>query len=409
MHILIKKTDVNPSSDLIISGSKSESNRCLILKSIFNNLTIKNLSDSDDTLIMKNALSSKNSLIDIHNTGTAMRFLTAYFATKVGKKTIITGTSRMKERPINVLVNAINELGGKITYIEKDGFPPLHIEGQEIVKNEVFLKANVSSQYISALLMIAPSLKNGMIINLEGSITSLSYIKMTLAFLNQVGIRTNFKSNKIKVFPYQGHNSKTLIVESDWSSASYFYSIVSLSPVGTKINISSYNKNSLQGDSILKDIYNELGVKSEFNNSVLTLKKENNKLPETLNLDLSNSPDIAQTIVVSCLGLKINCALFGLNTLKIKETDRLFALKNEIKKLGTNIKITEDSLELKSPKTIKKNIKINTYGDHRMAMSFAPLGLKTDICISDANVVSKSYPNFWDDLKKIGLNLTIQK
>jgi len=248
-----------------------------------------------------------------------------------------------------------------------------------------------------------------MIINLEGSITSLSYIKMTLAFLNQVGIRTNFKSNKIKVFPYQGHNSKTLIVESDWSSASYFYSIVSLSPLGTKINISSYNKNSLQGDAILKDIYNELGVKSEFNNSVLTLKKVSNKLPEALNLDLSNSPDIAQTIVVSCLGLKINCALFGLNTLKIKETDRLIALKNEIKKLGTNIKITEDSLELKLPKTIKQNIKIHTYGDHRMAMSFAPLGLKTDICIRDANVVSKSYPNFWDDLKKIGLNLTIQK
>ena len=358
---------------------------------------------------MKTALSSNNSLIDIHNAGTAMRFLTAYFATIVGKKIIITGSLRMKERPISVLVNAINQLGGKITYIEKDGFPPLYIEGQEIVKNEVFLKATISSQYISALLMIAPSLKNGLTINLEGVITSLSYIKMTLALLSEVGIKTSFKSNKIKVFPYEVNNSKTLIVESDWSSASYFYSIVSLSPIGTKINISSYNKNSLQGDAILKDIYNELGVKSEFNNSVLTLKKVSNNLPETLKLDLSNSPDIAQTIVVSCLGLKINCVLCGLNTLKIKETDRLIALKNEIKKLGTNIKITDDSLELKLPKTIKQNIKINTYGDHRMAMSFAPLGLKTDICISDANVVSKSYPNFWDDLEKLGLNLTIQK
>ena len=409
MHIILKKTDINPSSDLIISGSKSESNRCLLLKSIFHNLTIKNLSNSDDTHIMKTALSSNNSLIDIHNTGTAMRFLTAYFATKFGKKTIITGSLRMKERPISVLVNAINQLGGKITYIEKDGFPPLYIEGQEIVKNEVFLKATISSQYISALLMIAPSLKNGLTINLEGVITSLSYIKMTLALLNKVGIRTSFKSNKIKVFPYEVNNSKTLIVESDWSSASYFYSIVSLSPIGTKINISSYNKNSLQGDAILKDIYNELGVKSEFNNSVLTLKKVSNNLPETLKLDLSNSPDIAQTIVVSCLGLKINCVLCGLNTLKIKETDRLIALKNEIKKLGTNIKISDDSLELKLPKTIKQNIKIRTYGDHRMAMSFAPLALKTNICISDANVVSKSYPNFWDDLEKIGLNLTIQK
>ena len=409
MHILLKKADINPSSDLIISGSKSESNRCLLLKAIFHNLTIKNLSNSDDTHIMNTALSSNNSLIDVHNAGTVMRFLTAYFATKVGKKTIITGSLRMKERPISVLVNAINQLGGKITYIEKDGFPPLYIEGQEIVKNEVFIKATISSQYISALLMIAPSLKNGLTINLEGVITSLSYIKMTLALLNEVGIKTSFKSNKIKVFPYEINNSKTLIVESDWSSASYFYSIVSLSPIGTKINISSYNKNSLQGDAILKDIYNELGVKSEFNNSVLTLKKVSNNLPETLKLDLSNSPDIAQTIVVSCLGLKINCALYGLNTLKIKETDRLIALKNEIKKLGTNIKISDDSLELKLPKKIKQNIKIRTYGDHRMAMSFAPLVLKTDICISDANVVSKSYPNFWNDLKKIGLNLTIQK
>ena len=409
MHILLKKADINPSSDLIISGSKSESNRCLLLKAIFHNLTIKNLSNSDDTHIMNTALSSNNSLIDVHNAGTVMRFLTAYFATKVGKKTIITGSLRMKERPISVLVNAINQLGGKITYIEKDGFPPLYIEGQEIVKSEVFLKATISSQYISALLMIAPSLKNGLTINLEGVITSLSYIKMTLALLNEVGIKTSFKSNKIKVFPYEINNSKTLIVESDWSSASYFYSIVSLSPIGTKINISSYNKNSLQGDAILKDIYNELGVKSEFNNSVLTLKKVSNNLPETLKLDLSNSPDIAQTIVVSCLGLKINCVLYGLNTLKIKETDRLIALKNEIKKLGTNIKISDDSLELKLPKKIKQNIKIRTYGDHRMAMSFAPLVLKTDICISDANVVSKSYPNFWNDLKKIGLNLTIQK
>jgi len=409
VHILLKKADINPSSDLIISGSKSESNRCLLLKAIFHNLTIKNLSNSDDTHIMNTALSSNNSLIDVHNAGTVMRFLTAYFATKVGKKTIITGSLRMKERPISVLVNAINQLGGKITYIEKDGFPPLYIEGQEIVKSEVFLKATISSQYISALLMIAPSLKNGLTINLEGVITSLSYIKMTLALLNEVGIKTSFKSNKIKVFPYEINNSKTLIVESDWSSASYFYSIVSLSPIGTKINISSYNKNSLQGDAILKDIYNELGVKSEFNNSVLTLKKVSNNLPETLKLDLSNSPDIAQTIVVSCLGLKINCALYGLNTLKIKETDRLIALKNEIKKLGTNIKISDDSLELKLPKKIKQNIKIRTYGDHRMAMSFAPLVLKTDICISDANVVSKSYPNFWNDLKKIGLNLTIQK
>jgi 3-phosphoshikimate 1-carboxyvinyltransferase len=211
------------------------------------------------------------------------------------------------------------------------------------------------------------------------------------------------------VFPYGGHNSKTLIVESDWSSASYFYSIVSLSNVGTKINISSYKENSLQGDAILSEIYNKLGVSSKFNNSVLTIEKVSDDLTKNLDLDLSNSPDIAQTLAVSCLGLQINCNLTGLHTLKIKETDRLLALKNEIIKLGTNIEISNNSLEINSPKPLLKNVEIKTYNDHRMAMSFAPLMLRTDIYINDANVVSKSYPNFWNDLEKLGLNLTVQK
>ena len=200
-----------------------------------------------------------------------------------------------------------------------------------------------------------------------------------------------------------------MIVESDWSSASYFYSIVSLSSVGTKINISSYKENSLQGDAILSEIYNKLGVSSKFNNSVLTIEKVSDDLPKSLDLDLSNTPDIAQTIAISCLGLKINCNLTGLHTLKIKETDRLLALKNEIKKLGTNIEISNNSLEINSPKPLLKNVEIKTYNDHRMAMSFAPLMLRTDIYINDANVVSKSYPNFWNDLEKLGLNLAVQK
>ena len=409
MQIFLKKSNINTNSYLIITGSKSESNRCLLLKALFDDLTIENLSNSDDTELMKNALSSDHSLIDIHHAGTAMRFLTAYFAIQNGRKIILTGSSRMKERPIRILVDALRNLGAKIEYSENEGFPPLKIQGQDFFKSEVFLKANVSSQYISALLLIAPSLKNGLNLHLDGKITSIPYIKMTLALLNEVGIRTSFESNKIKVFPYEGHNSKTLIVESDWSSASYFYSIVSLSSVGTKINISSYKENSLQGDAILSEIYNNLGVSSKFNNSVLTIEKISDDLPKSLDLDLSNTPDIAQTLAVSCLGLQINCNLTGLHTLKIKETDRLLALKNEIKKLGTNIEISNNSLGINSPKPLLKNVEIKTYNDHRMAMSFAPLMLRTDICINDANVVSKSYPNFWNDLEKLGLSLTVQK
>ena len=409
MQVFLKKSNINTDSYLIITGSKSESNRCLLLKALFNDITIENLSNSDDTELMKNALSSDHSLIDIHHAGTAMRFLTAYFATQNGRKIILTGSSRMKERPIRILVDALRDLGAKIEYSENEGFPPLKIQGQEFLKSEVFLKANVSSQYISALLLIAPSLKNGLNLHLDGKITSIPYIEMTLALLREVGIKTSFESNKIKVFPYERHNSKTLIVESDWSSASYFYSIVSLSSVGTKINISSYKENSLQGDAILSEIYNNLGVSSKFNNSVLTIEKVSDDLPKSLELDLSNTPDIAQTIAISCLGLKINCNLTGLHTLKIKETDRLLALKNEIKKLGTNIEISNNSLEINSPKPLLKNVEIKTYNDHRMAMSFAPLMLRTDIYINDANVVSKSYPNFWNDLEKLGLNLAVQK
>ena len=409
MQIFLKKSNINTDSSLIITGSKSESNRCLLLKALFNDITIENLSNSDDTELMKNALSSNHSLIDIHHAGTAMRFLTAYFATQNGRKIILTGSSRMKERPIRILVDALRNLGAKIEYSKNEGFPPLKIQGKEFLKSEVFLKANVSSQYISALLLIAPALKNGLNLHLDGKITSIPYIEMTLALLNEVGIKTIFESNKIMVFPNEGHNSKTLIVESDWSSASYFYSIVSLSSVGAKINISSYKENSLQGDAILSEIYNNLGVSSKFNNSVLTIEKVSDDLPKSLDLDLSNTPDIAQTIAVSCLGLQINCNLTGLHTLKIKETDRLLALKNEIKKLGTNIEISNNSLEINSPKPLLKNVEIKTYNDHRMAMSFAPLMLRTDIYINDANVVSKSYPNFWNDLEKLGLNLAVQK
>jgi 3-phosphoshikimate 1-carboxyvinyltransferase len=269
------------------------------------------------------------------------------------------------------------------------------------------LPASVSSQYISALLLIASKLENGIELRLEGQITSVPYIKMTLALLNEIGVETSFIGNIIIVKPNTQHLiPKTLTVESDWSSASYFYSIVALAKEGTTITLSSYKENSLQGDSALAEIYSKLGVETKFKENRIILVKQNKLKLETLNLELNNCPDIAQTIVVTCLGLGIGCHLTGLHTLKIKETDRLEALKVELTKLGTTISVTNESLTLKPSSQINSNVIIGTYNDHRMAMAFAPLALKVPIIIENAEVVSKSFPDFWNDLKSIGFQIS---
>jgi len=405
VQIQLKKSKINSFSELKITGSKSESNRVLLLQALFEGLEIKNVSNSDDSQLMQKALKSNSSVVDIHHAGTAMRFLTAYYATRLGKTTTLTGSSRMQERPIKILVDALNTLGASISYTKNDGYPPLLIEGKTLTKSNVQMKANVSSQYISALLLIAPTLENGLTLHLEGEITSTPYIKMTLSLLNDLGVQTSFEINTITVFPFRQLTSKTFVVESDWSSASYFYSIVALSPVGTQIAISEYKSTSLQGDAILQKIYKDLGVESTFNGTTLILKRIETSFPNCLSIDLSNAPDIAQTIAITCLGLKIDCDLTGLHTLKIKETDRLVALQNEIQKLGTTITITNKSLQLKSPLNLNSDVVISTYNDHRMAMAFAPLALKTPLFIDDAEVVSKSYPDFWNDLKAIGFTI----
>ena len=400
--MLLKKSKIKAFSRLQITGSKSESNRALLLQALYNCLTIQNLSNSDDSKLMINALSSKATNIDIHHAGTAMRFLTAYYAVNMGKTTILTGSERMQQRPIKILVDALNSLGADIGYIKNEGYPPLLIKGRQLSKKIVYLKSDISSQYISALLLIAPSLKNGLELHLEGKITSLPYIKMTLALLDEMGVETKFEGNVIEVLPLSNQVSKIFTVESDWSSASYYYSILALSPVGTQIDLSDYKSKSLQGDAVLCNIYKKLGVDSSFSGTILSLKKVQRPLPACLALDLSDTPDIAQTIVVSCLGLEIDCDLTGLNTLKIKETDRLVALKNEIKKLGSELKITGNSLHLNNVASLNCDVHIATYNDHRMAMAFAPLALRASLYIENAEVVSKSYPNFWEDLKSLG-------
>ena len=400
-------------TNLQISGSKSETNRLLVLQALYPNLVLENTSSSDDSEVMLNALqnfqlpTSNFQLVDVHHAGTAMRFLTAYFAIQEGQEVIVTGSPRMKERPITILVDALNQLGAEITYEEKEGFPPLRIRGNKIVKNRVALPANVSSQYISALLLIAPKLENGLELVLEGEITSLPYIKMTLDLLNQIGVKTLFENNTIKVTHHPLPNTQQLItVESDWSSASYWYSIVALSEIGFQVTLSNFKKNSLQGDSALVEIYKNFGVQTVFNDKEISLCKVETLIPETLNLNLNNCPDLAQTIAVTCFGLGISCQLAGLHTLKIKETDRLEALQTELTKLGADIQVTSEALRLQPAASIKSNIVISTYQDHRMAMAFAPLVLKTTLIIEEAEVVSKSYPTFWNDLKKVGFEIT---
>ena len=401
-------------SQLNLTGSKSETNRLLLLQALYPNLRLENTSNSDDSEVMTKALKNSqftihnSQLIDIHHAGTAMRFLTAYFAIQENREAVLTGSSRMKERPIKILVDALRQLGAEINYEENEGFPPIRIKGKKITQNKVSLSANVSSQYISALLLIAPKLENGLVLTLEGEITSVPYIKMTLSLLNEIGVETSFVGNKISVKPQFVIRNSKFVIESDWSSASYFYSIIALSEIGTEIKLSSYKENSLQGDSVLAEIYKEFGVETKFNdNKSISISKVNNLKLETLNLELNNAPDIAQTIAVTCFGLGIGCHLTGLHTLKIKETDRLQALKNELEKLGAKVSINDDSLMLSSPLEgcPKGGVAIKTYQDHRMAMAFAPLALKVPIVIEAAEVVSKSYPAFWNDLKFIGFQI----
>ncbi len=439
MDLRLQQASINKQlSTISITGSKSETNRLLLLQALYPNLTLENTSNSDDSEVMMEALNLKPTThnlrpINIHHAGTAMRFLTAYFAIQEGSEVELTGSSRMKERPIKILVDALKQLGAEIIYTENEGFPPIKIIGKKLTQNKVSIAANVSSQYISALLLIAPKLENGLELTLEGAITSIPYIQMTLALLNEIGVTTSFENNTIKVSHLESIPPSGLrgLIESDWSSASYYYSIVALSEIGTQITLSSYKQNSLQGDAALAEIYKDFGVETTFNsNNSITISKTINFNPETLNLQLNNSPDIAQTIAVTCFGLGIGCHLTGLHTLKIKETDRLEALKTELTKLGASISVTNDSLTIKSyaihspplegcPKggvvfpskedflaTFSSIPTIATYQDHRMAMAFAPLALKTSLVIEDAEVVSKSYPTFWEDLKSIGFQIS---
>ena len=403
---LISKKERSLKGEIKISGSKSESNRLLILRAYSSFFKIINLSDSDDTKTMLSALKSEDENIDISHAGTAMRFLTSYYSSIINSSKILTGSARMKQRPISILVDALNKLGADIEYIENEGYPPIKLRGKLITNNTVSLPANVSSQYISSLMMLGISLKDGLKINLSTKMISLPYIKMTKILIERLGGKVVIQSNNIIIQRFLSQDISDQTVESDWSSVSYFYSLVALSNF-SEITISTFFKKSIQGDSRIENIYRQFGVETSFRDNKIYLKKNNVKLPDTISINLEDNPDLAQTIIVTCLGLGIDCHLEGLQTLKIKETDRLLALKNEIKKFDVDfIEVSDQSITLRNTSKLKSGVTVDTYNDHRMAMSFAPLSLINPIIINNPEVVSKSYSNFWNDLKSVGFNIS---
>ncbi len=398
---------------LQISGSKSESNRWLILQALYNDLLIKNLSDSDDSKHLSEVLKSDESVLDIGHAGTAMRFGTAYFATQENRDITLTGSARMKQRPIGILVNALNELGAQVSYLEKEGYPPLRIKGSKISGGKLSIDGSVSSQFLSAILLVAPRFEKGLELHVTGDLTSRPYLEMTLGILTQIGVpvRTREENEEfiVHVAPLENSFIKTAVVESDWSSAGYWYSWVALQEVGYEMELSSYKKGSLQGDSELANMYIPFGVSTSYDHDKIKLTKINTVLPSMVELDLTKEPDQAQTIFATCLGLGISVGLTGLHTLKIKETDRIEAMKI----VGSRFRVSEiittnNSINLHFEKAtaFNENVIVDTFQDHRMAMAFAPLAMKTSLIIKDAMVVTKSYKNYYEDLKKVNVSIT---
>ncbi|WP_353102909.1 3-phosphoshikimate 1-carboxyvinyltransferase [Myroides odoratus] len=404
MQVHLQKSSIISGQTIVISGSKSESNRLLLLQKLFPQLVVENVADSDDVVAMQEGLAHKTAVVDVHHAGTAMRFLTAYFALWQNQTVVLEGSERMHNRPIAPLVDALRALGAQITYTAKEGFPPLRIDGIEAEGGTVEISATISSQYISALLLVGTRLKKGITLQLLGEITSRPYIEMTLAMLRDLGAQTSFEGQTVTVFPPLQLEQTHFTVEADWSSASYYYSLLALSPLGTTLLLGKYKKVSLQGDSILPAIYAKLGVETVFETDDYIRLTKRVEAQSTFDADFNDTPDLAQTVVVSCFGLGIACHIQGLHTLKIKETDRLVALQNELAKLGGQLVVTADSLTLAARRSTVTTVPaIDTYQDHRMAMAFAPLVMQMDLLINEAEVVSKSYPAFWNDLRKIGV------
>ncbi len=407
--ITIKKSDKKINGTITLPGSKSIANRALIIQALCeNDFKIENLSSAKDTRTLIELLASKKTRLDAGPAGTTFRFMTAFLSMKKGTQ-ILTGSERMKQRPIKVLVDALLELGADIEYLENEGFPPLKINSPKNIgnKNEIEMEAGISSQYISALLLIAPILKNGLTVHFKGEPVSLPYIKMTLRMMEYFGIKYEEKGNSITVFS-EKYIARDFIVEADWSAASYYYAFAAIADKA-EIKINGLFENSLQGDSVITEISKSFNIKTEYNNNSIVIKKEKKLIPHSFNYDFTECPDIAQTVAVICGALGIEAEFTGLKTLRIKETDRIEALRIELKKI--NVEVIPKKIKNKEGLKITGIAKIDsptfsTYEDHRMAMAFAPLSLLDKIKIEEPSVVKKSYPDFWKDLKSLGFEIT---
>lgn len=398
----------NIATNINLPASKSISNRALIINALsYSPYPIRNLSDSDDTKVLEAALFSNNSNFDIGHAGTAMRFLTAFLA-KIAGVWEITGSERMKQRPIAILVDALNQLGAKIEYLGKEGCPPLKIHGSHLKGQTIALDGSVSSQYISALLLIAPTVENGLTLHLKGDVTSSSYIKLTLELMAKFGIQYQWKDNEIFV-PEQTYFARDFNCEADWSGASYWYQIMAMVDSG-EVLLENLLLDSLQGDANIALWFEQFGVISTQKKEGVLLSKQPDPYPEKMVQDFIENPDVAQTMACLCVAKQIPFEFSGLKTLKIKETDRITALQNELAKFGAVLKEPEHG-KLAWDGTIQSELKqdeptVETYHDHRMALAFAPMALAgLKFKVSDPMVVTKSYPAFWEDLGKVGFEI----
>ncbi len=411
MAYRISKADRSIKAKIRLDGSKSISNRALIIRALSGlDFEISHLSNSKDTTTLQSLLKSDDEILDAGAAGTTFRFLTAYLSLKEGAQ-ILTGSERMKQRPIGVLVEALRSLGANIEYLEKEGYPPLRINTPNIGKqNRLAISANVSSQYISALLMIGPVLPGGIELELATNIVSRPYIEMTLNLMSYFGIKYSWVNNLIKVLPQQ-YQGKAYRVEADWSAASYYYALATFAEE-LDLQLDSLWEDSVQGDAILSEMMTAFGIKSTFNQTGVHLTKSiNAELPECFSWDFIRCPDIAQTLAVICAGTGVRGLFTGLETLRIKETDRIKALQQELSKVGVNFSLyKKEAQDQQEFFEVKGMAKVNepvfaTYEDHRMAMAFAPLAMFAPVNIEEPMVVVKSYPAFWEDLEQLAFEV----
>jgi 3-phosphoshikimate 1-carboxyvinyltransferase len=407
MKYIVSKPDHSLKGSIILPSSKSIANRALIIHALsYSPYTIENLSDSDDTRVMEQVFNSNTNYFDIGHAGTAMRFLTAFLSQIVGEWTI-TGSERMKQRPIGILVDALTKLGARIEYIEKEGFPPLKIFGSHLKGCVLELDGSVSSQYISALLMIAPTVEGGLTLRLKNKITSRPYIEMTLKLMEQFGIQHAWKGNEIRVAE-QSYRARPFSVEADWSGASYWYEMAVLADE-VDLELQGLRTESLQGDAILAQWFEKLGIQTTATEKGSRLTKNGQPLPKFLQLNFIENPDVAQTFAVLCVMKQIPFYFTGLETLKIKETNRIAALQDELAKFGAQItEPAHGELKWEGTFSLEKQPlpEIETYHDHRMALAFAPACQTAGpVAILDPMVITKSYPGYWEDLKRAGFKV----